>query len=208
MPKVSLIAKTVLPSRFGSGTTKFDLYAFRNTEDGYEHLVLSNRPSQDVAVRAPLVRIHSECLTGDVFGSKRCDCGLQLQRAVELIEKDGNGLLIYLRGHEGRGIGLANKIRAYALQDHGADTVEANEQLGFEADMRSYAVAASILRVLGVESVRILTNNPRKVSALDTAGIMVVQRVPLQVTVDSCAEGYLAVKREKLGHFLKTVGAD
>lgn len=148
-----------------------------------------------------LTRVHSECLTGDVFGSDRCDCGPQLQCALEQIAQRGRGVLLYLR-QEGRGIGLRNKLRAYALQDEGLDTVEANHQLGFPADARDYQVAADILRELGVSRVELLTNNPRKVAGLSAHGIETVARVPLLVRPTSANRGYLQVKQEKLGHWL------
>lgn len=150
---------------------------------------------------APLVRVHSECLTGDAFGSLRCDCGSQLQVSLKLIAEAGHGVLLYMR-QEGRGIGLAHKIRAYALQEAGLDTVEANEQLGFEADARDYALAAQILRDVGVNACRLLTNNPRKVSGLETYGITVSERVPLVQVPTPHNERYLKTKKAKLGHLL------
>lgn len=150
---------------------------------------------------APLLRIHSQCLTGDVFASLRCDCRQQLEMALEAIAAAGAGLLLYEQ-KEGRGIGLMNKLRAYALQDQGADTVEANRMLGFGADERDYAFAAAILRHLGVRQVRLLSNNPEKIAALEQAGIRVAERVPCQPTPASEARDYLRVKKEKLGHLL------
>lgn len=149
----------------------------------------------------PLVRIHSECLTGDAFMSLRCDCGPQLQSALAQIAAEGRGAVLYLR-QEGRGIGLVNKIRAYALQDAGADTVEANEQLGFDADLREYAMCEDMLRHLGVSCVRLMTNNPLKVAALEAHGITVVERVPLITGLNPHNQGYMQTKTDKMGHML------
>lgn len=156
----------------------------------------------DIHTDAPLVRIHSQCLTGDVFGSLRCDCRQQLEMALEEIAKRGAGILIYEQ-QEGRGIGLMPKLQAYALQDQGRDTVEANEELGFEADHRGFALPAGILKALGVSKVRLLSNNPQKVAALEEAGIEVVERVSAEVKPSAEAERYLKTKKEKLGHLLK-----
>jgi 3,4-dihydroxy 2-butanone 4-phosphate synthase/GTP cyclohydrolase II len=145
--------------------------------------------------------MHSECLTGDALGSLRCDCGAQRDAALDLIAKEGRGVLVYLR-QEGRGIGLLNKLKAYALQDQGADTVEANEKLGFAPDLRDYGVGAQILHSLGVRELRLLTNNPRKIAALAGYGMRVVERVPLQVGNNPHNQGYLATKVEKLGHLM------
>jgi GTP cyclohydrolase II len=147
----------------------------------------------------PLLRIHSQCLTGDVFHSLRCDCRAQLEIALKEVSREGRGLVIY-EHQEGRGIGLMNKLRAYELQDHGADTVEANEQLGFESDLRSYSLPGAILRHLGIESVRLLSNNPDKVRALEDSGITVAERVPCIATIHESRRGYLETKREKMGH--------
>ena len=156
----------------------------------------------DIHADAPLVRIHSQCLTGDVFGSLRCDCRQQLEMALEQIAKRGAGILIYEQ-QEGRGIGLMPKLQAYALQDQGRDTVEANEELGYEADHRGFALPAEILKALGITKVRLLSNNPQKVAALEDAGIKVVERVSAEVTPSAEAEKYLKTKKEKLGHLLK-----
>jgi len=152
----------------------------------------------------PLVRIHSQCLTGDVFHSLRCDCGLQLELALDSIAREGRGLLIY-ENQEGRGIGLLNKLRAYELQDHGADTVEANEQLGFDADLRGYELPAAILRFFGLDAVRLMSNNPEKIHALERAGVRVTERVPCLVAPSEATEDYLRTKKEKLGHLLDPV---
>ena len=153
----------------------------------------------DLNTRPPLVRIHSQCLTGDVFGSLRCDCRQQLEMALAMIAQEGAGILIYEQ-QEGRGIGLMAKLQAYALQDAGLDTVEANERLGFKADHREFALPAEILKNIGVDRVRLLSNNPDKVAALESAGIRVVERVPCEVSAAPYAEDYLKTKKEKLGH--------
>jgi len=152
----------------------------------------------------PLLRIHSQCLTGDVFHSLRCDCRAQLEIALREISAEGRGLIIY-ELQEGRGIGLMNKLRAYELQDHGADTVEANEQLGFESDLRSYSLPGAILRHLGIASVRLMSNNPDKVKALQDAGIVVAERVPCIAAAHESRRGYLETKREKMGHLFEEV---
>ena len=148
-----------------------------------------------------LVRVHSECLTGDVFHSKRCDCGQQLDKALKMIAKE-NGVLIYLR-QEGRGIGLLNKIKAYRLQDQGMDTVEANEKLGFKADLRDYNLAVKILAKLGVKKIRLITNNPRKIQGMEKYGIEIVERIPLRIKPNTTNRKYLEAKRLKLGHYLE-----
>jgi GTP cyclohydrolase II len=172
------------------------IVAFRVPDDGSDHVaLLVGAPGG----RAPLVRLHSECLTGDVFGSLKCDCGPQLRGALKLLAAEGSGVLLYLRD-EGRGIGLANKIRAYQLQDRGFDTVDANRRLGFADDERDYGLAAAMLRALGIEEVRLLTNNPAKVSGLEGAGIRVVERVAHHMPANPHNADYLAVKRTRSGH--------
>jgi len=187
--------ETRLPTRLGL----FRVLGYEDLTTGDAHLVLVH--GQPAADPAPLVRIHSACLTGDVFGSRRCDCGEQLDQALALIAAAPAGVLLYL-AQEGRGIGLLNKLRAYHLQDNGLDTVEANLRLGFPADRRDYAVAAQMLGDLGVQRVRLLTNNPAKVQALQRYGLTVVERVPLQVPPNPANRAYLRTKREKLGHYL------
>ena len=177
----------------------FDLHLYRNTLDDKHHLALVKgniRPEDPV-----LVRVHSECLTGDVFGSRRCDCGPQLQAALAQIEAAGAGVLVYLR-QEGRGIGLAAKIHAYKLQEEGLDTVEANARLGYPADLRDYGLGAQILQDLGVRRFRFLTNNPRKVVGLEGYGLEMVDRVPIQASANPHNERYLETKKFKLGHLL------
>lgn len=183
------------PSAYG----EFSLYAYRNQLDGREHLALVKGEiagAQDV-----LIRVHSECLTGDVFASLRCDCGPQLEAAMAMIAKEERGVLVYLR-QEGRGIGLLNKIRAYALQDNGQDTVQANESLGFKPDLRDYGVGAQILCDLGLSSVRIITNNPRKIVGLEGYGLEITDRVAMPPACNSHNLGYLLTKKEKMGHWL------
>lgn len=182
---------------------EFRLHGFIDQATGKEHVAMV---LGDVADGAPvLARVHSECLTGDGLFSQRCDCGAQLEAALRKIAEEGRGVLIYLR-QEGRGIGLINKIRAYQLQDKGADTVEANELLGFPADLRRYDICKPILETLGVRTLRLMTNNPRKVSALESAGLLVDERVPLMVGHNASNRRYLATKKRKLGHML--VGHD
>jgi 3,4-dihydroxy 2-butanone 4-phosphate synthase/GTP cyclohydrolase II len=194
-----MFVKHVAEANLPTALAQFSLHGFRDELNGNEHVALS---LGDVADGRPvLVRVHSECLTGDSLGSLRCDCGAQRDAAIELIAREGRGVLVYLR-QEGRGIGLLNKLRAYALQDEGADTVEANEQLGFAPDLRDYGIGAQMLRHLGVRDLRLLTNNPRKIAALAGYGMRVVQRVPLQVGGNAHNRRYLATKVEKLGHLM------
>ncbi len=192
---IEYVADSKLPMPWGT----FTMVGFEDTETGKDHIALVYG---DVSGDEPvLARIHSECLTGDALFSLRCDCGFQLQEALKRISEAGRGVLLYLR-QEGRGIGLLNKIKAYHLQDQGADTVEANEQLGFAADMRDYSMCDPMLAHLGIKSVNLMTNNPRKVAALKTYGVNVVERVPLQVGKNSHNEQYLATKMGKLGHMM------
>ncbi len=191
---VSEVAQARLPNIFGEG---FKIRAFTNSIDNAEHVVL--QLGEIDPAEPTLVRVHSECMTGDVFGSQRCDCGPQLHKAMELIAKEGKGVILYLR-QEGRGIGLANKIRAYALQDQGMDTVEANLHLGFPMDNRNYGIGAQILRAIGVRKIRLMTNNPAKRVGLKGYGLEIVERVPLIVGANRNNIGYLRVKRDKMGH--------
>lgn len=192
---VEKMAQSKLPVR---NHGLFEIYTFQDKTSGIEHIALVNNA---VINNDPLLlRMHSECLTGDVFGSARCDCGSQLDRALDMIAKEG-GILLYLR-QEGRGIGLSNKIKAYDLQDQGLDTVEANHRLGFPADMRDYGTAAQILKALSINSVRLLTNNPKKVAALDEYGIHIAERIGLETEPTDANLHYLRTKRDKLGHLL------
>lgn len=188
-------AKVEMPTKYGD----FKMYGFTERISGKEHiaLVLGNVEKVD----SVLIRIHSECLTGDVFGSKRCDCGEQLDLALRNIDKEGTGILIYMR-QEGRGIGLINKLKAYKLQEEGYDTVEANIELGFTPDLRTYDITASILKSLNVFNVRLMTNNPDKITGLEEFGIKVVERVPIEVNGNSVNEFYLKTKKEKMNHIL------
>ncbi len=197
-----------LPSVFGQAHSgkddAFTVHAFRDPRDGIEHLAMV---SGDLTCDAPLVRLHSECLTGDALGSLRCDCGGQLRRALQLISESPGGVLVYLRGHEGRGIGLANKIRAYSLQDQGLDTVEANHQLGFATDERDWGIAARILHHLGVERLDLLTNNPDKIRAVRANGIEVLRRIPLEIPPNPYNRAYLEAKAIRMGHDLHPADA-
>ncbi len=175
--------------------------AYRSPLEGVEHLAVLVGDPEDAG--DVLTRVHSECLTGDVLGSRRCDCGAQLDTALDRLVAEGTGVLVYVRGHEGRGIGLGGKLAAYALQDGGADTVEANVELGYPPDDREYGAAAQILRDLGIPSVRLLTNNPAKPAALEDLGVGVTERVPLQTAPTPANRDYLAAKRDKLGHLLE-----
>jgi 3,4-dihydroxy 2-butanone 4-phosphate synthase/GTP cyclohydrolase II len=192
-----LVERTLEADFTSAGGATYRAIVYRNAVDRHEHMALVKGVPR--AAEPVLVRVHSQCLTGDVFGSERCDCGDQLHQAMELIESLGQGVIIYMH-QEGRGIGLANKIRAYALQDRGRDTVEANLELGFESDLRDYGISAQILRDLGVRRVRLLTNNPRKVAGLQDYGIEVVERLPIEVPARTGNIAYLRTKQQKLGH--------
>ncbi len=207
-PMLSKIAEANFPSRFGH----FRIYGFEGAYDGapqkcepqkyeVEECVVLRMGDVAAGSEPPLVRIHSQCLTGDVFHSLRCDCRSQLELSLNLIAEEGRGLLIY-EHQEGRGIGLLNKLRAYELQDGGADTVEANERLGFEADLRDYRMPAEILRYFKIKSVRLLSNNPEKIAALENAGIRVAERIPCVIAPHESSEGYLRTKKQKMGHLL------
>uniref|UniRef100_B8HY91 Riboflavin biosynthesis protein RibBA n=1 Tax=Cyanothece sp. (strain PCC 7425 / ATCC 29141) TaxID=395961 RepID=B8HY91_CYAP4 len=186
-----------LPTEFGL----FHIYGYRNTLDNSEHVAIVKGDPANFEHEPVMVRVHSECLTGDALGSLRCDCRMQLQAALKMIENAGQGVVVYLR-QEGRGIGLVNKLKAYSLQDLGLDTVEANERLGFPADLRNYGVGAQILNDLGIKQIRLVTNNPRKIAGLKGYGLEVVDRVPLLIEATSYNSTYLATKAEKLGHLL------
>jgi len=218
-PTVRREAETRLPTRYG----EFRAYGYRSTVDGVEHIALvagdlgpygSETPGGSTGRRAVpagesvLVRVHSECLTGDVFGSQRCDCGPQLEASLARVRAEGRGVVVYLRGHEGRGIGLLSKLRAYELQERGRDTLDANLELGLPADARDYAAAAQMLHDLGVHSVRLLTNNPEKTAALERYGLRVAAREPMPVTAGEHNVHYLRTKRDRMGHDLPWLDAD
>jgi len=186
-----------LPSQFGT----FQIYGYRNTLDNSEHVAIIKGDPEQFPDNPVMVRMHSECLTGDALGSLRCDCQMQLQAALKMIENAGQGVVVYLR-QEGRGIGLVNKLKAYSLQDMGLDTVEANERLGFPADLRDYGMGAQMLNDLGVKKIRLITNNPRKIAGLKGYGLEIVDRVPLLIEANDYNCSYLATKAQKLGHML------
>ena len=198
---VEQVADVTLPTRFGD----FRGVGFRSLVDDRTHMALVKG---DVSgAHGVLVRVHSECLTGDVFHSLRCDCGAQLEEAMRRVQDEGAGVVLYIVGHEGRGIGLADKLRAYELQEQGADTVEANEALGYPADLRDYGIGAQILSDLGLTSIRLLTNNPRKIVGLEAYGLVITEQVALEV--ESCPSNYeyLRTKKDKLAHTLRLTGA-
>lgn len=195
-PRVDFEVETTVPTNHGS----FQIRAYRDRMTGADHVAIVSGSPQNGA----LVRVHSECLTGEAFGSLKCECGPQLQTALDVIERDG-GVVVYLRGQEGRGIGLINKLRAYKLQEDGLDTLDANLALGLPADSRDYGAASAILDELGLTSVRLLTNNPEKVRQLEAHGVTVTERVPLVVGVGSHNEDYLAVKRDRMGHEISDI---
>lgn len=192
---VKLVAAADFPTEYGS----FRILGFVNNKDGKDHTIVLKGEVGDG--EGMLCRIHSACLTGDAFGSRRCDCGPQLRAALAAVEREGRGLVLYQQA-EGRGIGLTNKLRAYVLQDRGQDTFEANESLGFLPDERDYVVPVEMLRKIGVKSVRLLTNNPEKVAQLTQLGIRVVERVPLQLSAHKDNERYLHTKKHRFGHWL------
>ncbi|KAA3616074.1 MAG: bifunctional 3,4-dihydroxy-2-butanone-4-phosphate synthase/GTP cyclohydrolase II [Calditrichaeota bacterium] len=192
---IQLAEEVKFPTKFGQFTLK--LFTTKIFKDELVAITKGEFTSEDETV----VRLHSECLTGDVFGSSRCDCGQQLAKALEIIENEGKGVILYLR-QEGRGIGLINKIKAYRLQEQGLDTVEANEELGFKADLRHYGIAAQVLFYLGIKKVKLLTNNPKKISGLQAAGVEVTERLPLEIPPTDFNQNYLRTKKEKLGHLI------
>jgi 3,4-dihydroxy 2-butanone 4-phosphate synthase/GTP cyclohydrolase II len=190
-------AETILPTPHG----EFKLYAYQSMIDDYQHLALVRG---DITKGEVSVRVHSQCLTGDIFHSIRCDCGEQLEEAMKYISKKNKGVILYL-SQEGRGIGILNKLKAYELQDKGCDTVEANERLGFQADLRDYGIGAQILVDLGLKNIQLLTNNPRKIVGLEGYGLKVVKRIPLEIKPKDKNKSYLKTKKRKLGHKLKKV---
>ena len=197
---VEYIGAAPVPTEWGT----FTCHAYRSTIDGIEHLAFTQG---DIATSgAVLTRVHSECLTGDVFGSRRCDCGPQLDAAMKLIAAEGRGVVVYLRGHEGRGIGIGHKIRAYSLQDEGLDTIDANLQLGLPVDSREYGIGAQILADLGAQELRLMTNNPAKYGGLGGYGLSVVERVAIEIPPTPENEKYLRTKKERLGHLIEMDG--
>jgi GTP cyclohydrolase II len=198
VPRLKKVAEAEFPTQFGL----FRIYGFEGAAGSRPEEAVVLKMGEFAEGEAPLVRIHSQCLTGDVFHSLRCDCRAQLEIALKSIAQEGTGLLIY-EHQEGRGIGLLNKLRAYELQDHGADTIEANEQLGFESDLRNYELPGAILQYFGLKAIRLISNNPEKVEAVERAGVRVVERVPCLADVLDTRIDYLRTKREKMGHLLE-----
>jgi GTP cyclohydrolase II len=196
--RLTKVAEAAFPTQFGS----FRIYGFEGRDGDLTEEAVVLKMGELAGGPAPLVRIHSQCLTGDVFHSLRCDCRAQLEIALRSIAREGRGLIVY-EHQEGRGIGLLNKLRAYELQDQGADTVEANERLGFDSDLRSYELPGAILQYFGLKAIRLLSNNPQKVEAVERAGIEVVERVPCLADVLDTRESYLRTKKEKMGHLLE-----
>ena len=190
------VSEARIPTRHG----EFTAYVYESILDGAEHLAFVR--GEVAGAPDVLVRVHSECLTGDVFGSLRCDCGVQLDVALEAVAAADRGVVVYLRGHEGRGIGLGHKLRAYSLQDQGRDTVEANVELGFPADSREYGIGSQILVDLGITTMRLMTNNPAKYGGLEGYGLEIVERVPLRTEPNDENISYLRAKQDKLGHYL------
>lgn len=199
--KNEILVREVARAPYETDYGMFTAIVFQDDTDSKEHIVLQYGSDEEIRQQSTLMRIHSECLTGDIFSSRRCDCGDQLDQAMKSIVKEGAGLLLYLR-QEGRGIGLVNKLKAYALQDKGRDTVDANLELGFDADERNFAVAAKILHSLEVANVRLMTNNPKKEDALNSLGIKVEARISIIASADECSKSYLSTKKEKMGHIL------